>query len=284
MLPFLLDQPTHLVNWASPLNQGLKLWLVALPGRTGGGTWFDISGNGNHGTLTNMDPATDWVGSTHTGGYGSVDFAPSNDYIELSPGNRIYPSSSTETTVAVWWMRRGTGVGSVFGAANDSLSGRFGIRLNVAIPGKVEAFGRDGADTRKAATATYTAAIGEWRMTVATISGTTLTLYGNGAVEATTTVDITATLQQVGSASQTLILGNGGSGLTAPHDGQLNNMRIWNRALGAAEVLRLYQDDLAGNPQTLNRIRRPLVFDTGGGGGGGGNRRRRLLLCGARAA
>ena len=34
-------------------------WVPALGVQ--GGTLFDISGRGNHGTLTNMDPATDWV-------------------------------------------------------------------------------------------------------------------------------------------------------------------------------------------------------------------------------
>jgi len=43
-----------------------------------GATLYDVSGRGNHGTLTNMDPATDWVGSPD--GW-ALDFDGSNDHI-----------------------------------------------------------------------------------------------------------------------------------------------------------------------------------------------------------
>jgi len=41
----------------------------------------DDSGNGNHGTLTGMDPATDWVGTPYGPG---LDFDGSNDEVALS--------------------------------------------------------------------------------------------------------------------------------------------------------------------------------------------------------
>lgn len=46
----------------------------------GGATAYDASGWGNDGTLTNMDPATDWV--TTPNGTG-LDFDKSNDYIDI---------------------------------------------------------------------------------------------------------------------------------------------------------------------------------------------------------
>ena len=45
-----------------------------------GNTLKDVSGNGNDGTLTNMDAATDWVGTSK--GL-ALDFDGDNDYIEL---------------------------------------------------------------------------------------------------------------------------------------------------------------------------------------------------------
>jgi len=46
----------------------------------GGSTLHDVSGYGNHGTLTNMDPATDWV----VGEKGwALDFDGSDDYVNL---------------------------------------------------------------------------------------------------------------------------------------------------------------------------------------------------------
>ena len=45
-----------------------------------GGTLYDHSGYGNHGTLTDMDPATDWISTPH--GW-ALSFDGSNDYINV---------------------------------------------------------------------------------------------------------------------------------------------------------------------------------------------------------
>jgi hypothetical protein len=47
---------------------------------------LDRSGYGNHGTLTNMDAGTDWVGSQ----YGwALDFDGVDDYVSIATGNAI---------------------------------------------------------------------------------------------------------------------------------------------------------------------------------------------------
>lgn len=273
MLPFLLDQPTHLVNWASPLNQGLKLWLVALPGRTGGGTWFDISGNGNHGALTNMDPATDWVGTTRRGGYGALDFDGSNDYVRAS-----LPAITVPFTLC-GWMRVSTLASiqrlAVCTATASGLSS-YSIWVHVAGP-TFYAQQYDGSTAGNAGSA-ITASTNTWYWLCGVFTSNSLRdIYIDGKFQGTNTVpvtSITANFCDIGSYE------NLGTRMT----GQGDSIRVYNRALSASEIASLYIDECAGYPQTLNRIRRPLVFDTGGGGGGGGNRRRRLLLCGARAA
>ena len=53
------------VNWEHPLAKGL---VGAWAFQDGGGSVLrDVSGRGNTGTLTNMDPATDWVSSPYGG-------------------------------------------------------------------------------------------------------------------------------------------------------------------------------------------------------------------------
>ena len=48
---------------------------------SGATTAADTSGNGNNGTLTNMDPATDWV----NGKFGkALDFDGSDDYVDAT--------------------------------------------------------------------------------------------------------------------------------------------------------------------------------------------------------
>ena len=53
-----------------------------------GYTLLDRSGRGRHGTLTNMNAGSDWVGSP--GGW-AIDFDGTNDYIPVSTGNWAFP-------------------------------------------------------------------------------------------------------------------------------------------------------------------------------------------------
>lgn len=54
----------------------------------------DFSGYGSHGTLTNMDPGTDWVAS---GGKIALDFDGTNDYVAIP-----FSFVSTEITMSCW--------------------------------------------------------------------------------------------------------------------------------------------------------------------------------------
>jgi len=64
----------------SKLRDGLVgAWCPSVSG-WGGNVLRDLSGQGNHGTLTNMDPATDWVVS---GGKQAIDIDSTNDWIDI---------------------------------------------------------------------------------------------------------------------------------------------------------------------------------------------------------
>lgn len=72
-----------------------------------GGTAYDSSGNGNNGTLTNMDTSSDWV----QGKYGNaLDFDGSNDYVVTSVDEDINPKYNL--TIEAWanirYMESGT--------------------------------------------------------------------------------------------------------------------------------------------------------------------------------
>lgn len=62
--------------------------LCTLINEGAGGTVYDISGRDNHGTLTDMDPDTDWRGGPD--GW-VLDFDGSNDYIAFPPVFNDFP-------------------------------------------------------------------------------------------------------------------------------------------------------------------------------------------------
>ena len=78
------------------LSEAPELWRslrFAICGASGAGDkWFDLSGYGNNGTLTNMDPATDWV----TSPYGrALDFdnVETPQYVDIGQVVNGYPFS-----------------------------------------------------------------------------------------------------------------------------------------------------------------------------------------------
>ncbi len=56
---------------------------------------------GNNGTLTNMDPSTDWVDDTSAGGTKALDFDGSNDYVTV-PHNSVLNPGSSAFSISCW--------------------------------------------------------------------------------------------------------------------------------------------------------------------------------------
>ena len=86
---------------ALPKNRNLFDGLVgAWVPRLGptGRTLQDVSGNKNHGTLTNMNPASDWVEGDD--GWG-LDFDGFNDYVRVA-GNSTLGLADTDFTISLW--------------------------------------------------------------------------------------------------------------------------------------------------------------------------------------
>lgn len=251
MLPFLLDQPTQLVNWASPLNQGLVSWWLALPGRTGGGTWFDLCGR-SHGTLTGMNPATDWVASTRRGGLGALDCDGVNDNVLAS-----YTPAAIPLTLTAWGR-----TSSSSNQAHINLSSSSGTYAGLAITSLgIYSYINQSSSGSIVANSTGTATSGAWTMAAAVFQSGSFAAYRDGANKGTAAHGYSPSIPNVyiGSFNNS----------SAFFNGQLDCIRVYNRALSDAEIFALYLEDMLGNPTTLNRIRRPLAFDTGAGGGGG---------------
>ena len=100
-------------------------WMPSL-GVTGE-TLRDVSGNGNHGTLTNMDAASDWVGTSK--GL-ALDYTGGNQRVSGSIDPSVFAGAHT---ISCWFNRRATASWGAFftnnsGSPNQASS--FGFTSN----------------------------------------------------------------------------------------------------------------------------------------------------------
>lgn len=153
------------------LWQGLAgAWSPSL-GVTGD-TLRDVSGHGNHGTLTGMDPATDWQVS---GGGWSLDFDGSNDYIPLST-----PITSTMVAAAWVYARDLTDPNGEYFVAKWGGDFYIGVYLGNWIARSASAGGSQSALLQSTATANT------WTHLAVSRTASTLTLWVNGVAKAST--------------------------------------------------------------------------------------------------
>lgn len=246
----------NLVNQCAPLNRGLAGWWVSLPQLRGGPKLFDIAGR-NHGTLTN-GPL--WTGGTgRPGGRGALSFDGSDDYVSIGDPPSLNVTTGPCTLMA--WVNLGTQNGSnkggaFIGRANDNAPVTRTISLEVVCglgnQGKIQFQAYDGTSNPFVITSASLENAG-WTHAVGVRDGTNLLLYINGA--------------SIGSAADTS--GDlSGSGLTwaigqrrdsdfgTNVTGQIDDVRVWLRALSASEVAMLYSASRTGYSNELNRISR----------------------------
>ena len=257
------------VNWAHSLNKDLRMWLLVTPGTSSGSRWTDLTNpgpSGNHGTLVNMGNE-DWIGSFRPGGFGGLDFDGSNDEVQVTAStgiNNLFPM-----TWGLWvekrsfpvanprLMNKGTGDGLVFrdsGAQTDT------VKFERSHTGAQELVlvGPDGMIS----TGVPTYLMVTWDGGTAS-SGAHI--YQDGYE--------VASYQETNNASGTpdddsgtnLFIGES-SGGGVNHDGFVDDIRIWARALSPGEALQYYHLSRAGYTGLLNQIPRRFVAAAAPGG------------------
>ena len=230
------------INWNSPLNRGLISWWMVLPRWRGGLTWRDLRGR-NHGTLTNMAPATDWVVSTRRGGLGALDFDGVNDNVLAS-----YTPAAIPLTLTAWGR-----TSSSSNQAHINLSSSSGTYAGLAITSLgIYSYINQSASGSIVANSTGTATSGAWTMAAAVFQSGSFAAYRDGANKGTAANGYSPSIPNVyiGSFNNS----------SAFFNGQLDCIRVYNRALSDAEIFALYLEDMLGNPTTLNRIRRTTSY------------------------
>lgn len=170
-----------LVAWWCPSRDDTVLENEVAVSGNGTTTLTDLSGKGNHGTLTNMDPATDWVADTTSGGVRALDHDGVNDFI-ATPLTSV---PADEHSISIWNKRISTKNGFFIaqrGTGGDQFqmwTGTGDTRLNYW----------NGSVTSQS-TGSYTNDV--WQHLGVTRKGTAIRFYIDGVLAGTATSAIPA--------------------------------------------------------------------------------------------
>ncbi len=237
-------------NRGSPLNQGLLAWWIVLPGRSGGGRLVDLWGK-YHNSLVN---GASWIAPQgRPGGLGAIGLnAALSQYISTP---LLPPIGANARTFAIWgWYDpANTGVRVLTDWGTTAVIGNRNLLYFAAGDShpKYEFFG-------STLTSSNVTTGGVWNHYCAIYNGTAAALYINGlfAGSASPSLNTAAGPMRIGYS-----IDNGG-----PWPGYLDDIRVYNRALSAVEVMALYQESRLGYPNGLLRVTRPLPAAVVGSG------------------
>ncbi len=183
------------------------------------GTTATDSASGYNGTLTNMDPATDWVTGKISG---ALDFDGSNDYVRVS---QIAPLNVSVFTFAAWvYQTDNSGVRGVFGGQSNGMP-------NLVLYNADLRFEKQGIST--IATIDTNLALNTWYHVALTYDASgNYVFYLNGLVTGSGNSPQTFTFSDrlIGSRYT-------GSGYFS---GMIDDARIYNRVLSLTEISNLY--------------------------------------------
>jgi hypothetical protein len=243
-----------------PLARGLLAWWVFNEG--GGARVFDYSRK-YHGTLTGMDPATDWV----RGPRGSaLDFDGTDDRIEAS-SNLIQPTTSM--SIALWVRVTSFAAQNYVMAKGLNSTTWQTYRLRVETSGRFNfSIQNDSLNQFPAWEIPVTLSVNTWYHVVFCLhkmTGTsgdvtgflngiqrTLTYSANGYNSSFSGLKYS---QAAVGGSTRIGSGHNGTGVYNPLIGRVDDARLWQRGLTPSEVKSMYD-----RPFELILFRRPLSF------------------------
>jgi type II secretory pathway pseudopilin PulG len=188
----------------------------------------DSSGSGNNGTLVNMTPASDWVtGKVNNG----LDFDGSNDYVNC--GNNASLNITSNITVAAWVKTRDCG-----NSQHNPyvVKGDTSYALKQRSDNYAEFFIYDAGNWYAALYQVNSSFNNVWHHLAGTYDGLKVKLYVDGVLRNTVNHN-----GSIASNNYNVQLGKDAQNTDRLYDGVLDSVRIYNRALSAAEITQLYQ-------------------------------------------
>lgn len=191
----------------------------------------------NHGTLTNMDAGTDWLGSTVRGNSGRVlDFDGTDDHVNVGNRSVLGFDFSSRFTLSAWIKTTG------------SSGGIIGKRVSAGWYMSLEGANILGLVLQGTSSAVIVNSVasgisdGNWHLVQATYTGNSnasgISLFVDGRSVSTTTILNSA----IGSMTNAIDVCIGSITTNAfRFTGQIAENAVWNRVLTLGEIQELYR-------------------------------------------
>ena len=238
-----INVPTNFLS----LNQGLVGWWTLDGNQTNWTTGItnDSSGNGNSGQMmafsTSTSPVVGKIGQ-------ALNFDGAANYIDAGAGSSLAVTASG--TLAAWVTTPDQGKSYSVAIGNqDYDSDIYGYNLGISGGHVYAELSSDVAVNNITSDAQYLDA--KWHHIALTWDGSTISLYVDGALAAT---PVTESIGAVVNLYHTLIgSSNGHDGNVNPiydYKGTIDDARIYNRTLSAAEIVKLYNTTIGNHVST----------------------------------
>src|SRR3989344_1263779 len=232
----------------------------------------DYSGNGNNGTLTGMSfPPTSTSGWTNQGKRGgAINFDGVDDYVDV--GSSTATQLTGSMTLSAWFKITANG-----GDDNDIVTKYYGdtargwqLKTTVDCGPRTIAIHISSGGTSHQRCGSKTLSLNTWYHATGVYDASALTLdvYLNGSIDNGTLVggaipssqDDAGSPVEIGCRNQTALNPCWSAPPNLTFNGAIDDVRIYNRALSAAEVKALYQSGaVAINSSQNNRLKDGLV-------------------------
>ena len=221
----LIKPPLPVINQASPFAKRLVgCWSFF---ERGGTILHDISEKNNHGVLTGMDPATDWVKTPR--GY-ALDFDGVDDYVEVSDSPTL--NIINQITIEAWIKPKSFPTYSNIIEKDQTGGYKLGLHNDNVVFTLYTIW--DALSTGKVL-------VNEWSHVAATYNRSVVRIYINGRLDTSISHN-----DQIGTGTSPVNIGRRRSNATAYFPGLIDEVQIWNRILNPREIATLY-----ANPNIL---------------------------------
>ena len=217
-------------KFASPSGTGLVgYWSMD----EGSGSYAtDFSGKNNAGVFPGGTANPTWVDGKRGK---ALNFDGSNDYVAITNANSTLKLTSSDGTFSAW-VKPNT-ISGFDGIIGNNFGSGWWFILNA---GKIAFWAATDAAVYDSNTVVPN---GQWTHILVTYNNAskTATFYKNGVFDGSQ-----VTANTIGNGGTTFYIGNDGrDGAGYPFDGLIDDVRIYNRALSAAEIQALYKSGAA---------------------------------------